>query len=104
MTSVVGIHELHQSFAMIHGRLHRLRQPTLIVVRQVKSVNDNFNIVGFIPVELHAKGDFFYFAIHPYFHEATLSDLFKKLAVMAFACSHNRRKKDDTFALVVFLY
>ena len=56
-----------------------------------KSVDDDFNIVSLISVDLHAETEFFHFAVYADSEESLLTYVFKQFSVMTFTGSYYRR-------------
>ena len=62
------------------------------------SVDDNFDIVGFVAVHHHAEFDFAHYAVDTHSGEACLADMFEQLAVMTFSATDGRCQNVDAFA------
>src|SRR5690606_20959197 len=66
----------------------------------LKSVYNNFNIMGLVTVHLHSLYNILDLPIYPYFNESLFGNLFKKLPIMPFSGSYDGGQDIYFFALV----
>ena len=102
--SSVLVHHHQHAISLLHGYLHALAQPLVVLVPYSQLVYHHFYIVVFIAVHLHALADFTEFTIHPDVQVTFSSQTFEKLSVMAFALPHQWRQDQDALTRIVTVY
>ncbi|MCG3120365.1 MAG: hypothetical protein ALAOOOJD_03028 [bacterium] len=82
----------HQTVGEMQRGFKRVGQTRFNALLANEPVNDDFDIVFFIFVQLDFAGDFFDFAIDAHAHIAFAAGGIKNLAILAFAPAHHRRQ------------
>ena len=81
--------------------MHRLADTAFAVVSHFDTVNDDFNVMGLVPVEHHAELDFAQLSVHTNPGETCLTDMLEEFAVMALPTSDAGGKDADSFPFEV---
>ena len=66
-----------------------------------QSVDDHFDVVVFIAIDLHSASDFLHLAIDADVQIALAPHRLEQFAIMAFALAHERGENENRFVAVV---
>ena len=100
--AVVVVHHHKQPFAVTEGRLHRFLDAGEAVFVYLDAVHHDFDGVGLVAVEHHAKLDFAHLAIDADARKSRLTDMLKQLAVVTLAATDGRSEDVDALAFEAF--
>jgi len=79
--------------------LYALSQSYLHVFRDGEAVDDHFDIMDLIPIDLHFRREVFYFSVDAHFQITFLADIFEEFAIMAFAAADEGSENGNLFVL-----
>ena len=96
----VHIADEHLSFALLHGNCDTLNKSFVVLILNLKSVDDNLYAVIAIAVELHARQEFLHLSIYSCIEITFAANGFEEFFVVSFAVLDEGSKQDDSFAEV----
>ena len=88
----VGIQHLQQSVALLERYGHCLSQPRFILLLHTQAVDDHFDVVVAVPVQLHLGHYLAHLTIDAHIEIALAAYALKEFTVMSLAVMHQRRQ------------
>src|SRR5690606_41548931 len=93
-------HEHHNSLPMEEGRAYRLTYSVSVFLRYNNPVDYYFNVMRFVPINLHFGYEVHHLSIYACFSKSHFSDLLKEFSIMPFSTFDHWSQERQFFTVI----
>ena len=88
-------------FAELHGQMDAIGHPHRGILRDIKRIDCQFDIVYFIAVNLHIEEQFAHRAVDAHAGETLFTQILKEFFIVSFASFHDRGQQCDVALIIL---